>query len=211
MFASMRALISKFLVFALCLLPLAYSLWQIFLLQNGLPHRLGADPGEALVHLQGEWAIRMLLLTLLVTPIRQLTPWKSIIRFRRMLGLFTFFYASLHLSAYGVFLLELDIAAIWSDIEKRPYITVGFIAWLMMMPLALTSTNSMVRWLGQRWKMLHRAIYGVAVLAVLHVAWLAKASYAEPLVYSGILFFALFYRYLQGKTSLFYRGANTPS
>lgn len=201
-----KVIAAKVVIFVLGLTPLVYGLFQIYLLQAGQPHALGADPGEALVHMQGEWAIRFLIVTLLVSPIQQLTPWKSIIRLRRMLGLFAFFYASLHLSAYAVFLLELDLAALWLDVEKRPYITVGFAAWLFMMPLALTSTNAMMRRLVRRWKMLHRVIYGIAILAVLHVAWLAKASYAEPVVYGLIVFFALLYRYLQSKGYLFHRG-----
>ena len=184
----------KTITFIVALLPLAYSVWQITLLQTGGAHQLGADPAKALVHLQGAWAIRFLLLTLLVSPLRQITGWGRLLQIRRMLGLFTFFYATLHLTAYAVFLLELNFAGLWQDIEKRPFITVGFAAWLLLLPLAVTSTNAMMRRLQKRWKILHRAVYLVAVLAVIHLIWLARASYAEATVYGGLVVLLLFLR-----------------
>ena len=193
----------KLITFVAGLGPLGYCLWQVYLLQSGGTNALGADPGKALVLLQGEWAIRFLLLALLVTPIRQLTAWTQVMRIRRMLGLFTFFYASLHLIAFVVLLLELNFGGLWQDIEKRPYITVGFLAWLMLLPLAVTSTNWMMRFLRKRWQMLHRVVYGVAILAVVHVFWLAKSSYAEAAFYGGILAFLLFYRVFRNAPALF--------
>lgn len=187
--------------FAGCL-PLAYSLYQAYLLQSGMPNSLGADPGKALVLLQGEWALRFLLLTLLVTPVRQLTPWTGVIRIRRMLGLFAFFYASLHLAAYMQFLLLNNLADILADIGKRPYITVGFAALALMLPMALTSTNSMMKRLKRHWKTLHSLIYAVAVLAVIHIVWLARSSYAEAIAYGAIVFLLLFYRVWQARSRL---------
>ena len=177
----------KAITFLLSLLPLGYSLLQIYLLQSGAENSLGADPGKALVHLQGEWTIRFLMLTLLITPLRQLTGWTQLIRVRRMLGLFTFFYASLHLTAYLVFLLELNFSNLWADVLKRPYITIGFTAFVLLIPMAVTSTDAMVRRLRRRWQQLHRVVYVVAVLAVLHLVWLAKSSYAEAALYGSLI------------------------
>jgi sulfoxide reductase heme-binding subunit YedZ len=184
----------KLATFLAALLPLTYSGWQIYLLQSGAPNGLGADPGKALVLMQGEWTIRFLLITLLISPLRQITGWNSLIRIRRMLGLFTFFYASLHLLSYLVLLLELDFGGLWQDILKRPFITVGFAAWVLLLPLAVTSTNWMMRRLKKRWQILHRAIYLVAILAVVHLIWIARSSYAEAALYGGIIVLLLFLR-----------------
>ncbi len=184
----------KSLTFLLCLAPFAYTVWQVTLFQTGAPNDLGADPGKQIVLLQGEWAIRMLLLTLLVSPLRRLAGWNSLQKVRRMLGLFTFFYASMHLLAYTVFLLELDFANLAADIRKRPYITVGFTAYLLLIPLALTSTDWMMRKLRKNWRLLHRAIYAVSFLVVVHVAWRAKSSYQEAVIYGGIVLLLLFFR-----------------
>lgn len=149
--------------------------------------RLGADPIAELTHATGLWALRFLLLTLAVTPLRRLTGWTVLARFRRMLGLYAFFYASLHLGIY----LVLDLGGYWNqifdDIAKRPYITVGFAAWCGLLLLAATSTQAAMRKLGRRWTALHRSVYGIAVLAVLHFVWLVKADLREPLLYAAIL------------------------
>lgn len=148
---------------------------------------LGADPVEELTHRTGAWALRALLLCLAMTPLRRLLgqPWP--IRFRRLLGLYAFFYASLHLAVYVV----LDLGGWWmqvfDDIARRPFMTVGFAAWLLLAPLALTSTQGWMRRLGRRWGVLHRAIYVAAVLGVLHFAWGVKADVREPIVYASIL------------------------
>jgi len=184
----------KPLTFIVGSVPFAYILWQVYLLQTGAPNNLGADPGKEIVLHQGEWAIRFLLLTLLITPLRQITGWNSLQRVRRMLGLFTFFYASTHIAAYTVFLLELDFANLAADIQERPYITVGFAAYLLLVPLAVTSTHSMMRKLQKNWVLLHRAIYAIGILAVVHVAWLAKSSYAEAVAYGAIVALLLFFR-----------------
>ncbi len=199
----------KVLTFLLSLGPLAYSVFQVYLLQTGSAHALGADPGKALVLMQGEWTIRFLVLTLLITPLRRLTGWNRPQKIRRMLGLFTFFYASLHLLAYMVWLLELDFANLWSDIIKRPYVTVGFSAYLLLIPLVITSTNGMMRRLGHRWLKLHRAIYAVAALAVTHLLWLSKSSYAEAAFYGALIGLLLLARVFGSKLRLFRGAAST--
>jgi len=196
----------KPLTFFLGLVPLVYSIFQVYLLQIGGDHQLGADPGKALVMLQGESTIRFLLLTLMVTPVRNITGWNKIQKVRRMLGLFTYFYASLHLLAYLVLLLELDFGQLQEDIRKRPYITVGFTAFLLLTPLAITSTDRMRRLLRRRWVTLHRAIYGVAILAIIHVLWLTKSSYAEAVLYGALILVLLGMRIYKPAIRLFRNG-----
>ena len=171
----------KALAHALALLPL------LLLVQGVLADTLGADPVAALTHATGEWALRLLLLGLALTPLRRLTGQAWPIRFRRLVGLYAFFYACLHLAVF----LVLDLGGYWTqifeDIVKRPYITVGFAAWLLLLPLAVTSTRGWMKRLGRRWAQLHRLVYLVGVLAVLHFLWLVKSDLREPLVYAGIL------------------------
>ena len=135
----------------------------------------------------GLWALRLLMVALAITPLRQLTGQPVLLRFRRMMGLYAFFYASLHLTAY----LALDLRGYWTqifeEIVKRPYITVGFTAWLLLVPLAITSTQGWMRRLGRRWGQLHKLVYAIGVLAVLHFWWLVKSDIREPLLYAGIL------------------------
>lgn len=178
---------AKALVHALALTPAAILAWQIreeWLTGSG---GLGADPVAEIEHRLGLWALRLLLITLAVTPLRQLTGQAALLRFRRMLGLYAFAYATLHLLAY----LVLDLRGYWTqifeEIVKRPYITVGFLAWLLLIPLAATSTTAAIRWLGRNWGRLHKAIYAIAVLAVLHFWWLVKSDIREPLLYAAIL------------------------
>ena len=193
-------------VFTLGFLPFVYSAWQVWLLSDGQPNNLGADPGKELLLFQGEWAIRFLVLTLMVSPIRKLTDWREVMKVRRMLGLFTFFYASLHLLAYSVFLLELNFARIGAELVERPFIALGFVAWLALLPLAVTSVDFMVRRLGRRWRQLHMLVYMVAVLAIVHVFWLAKSSYLEAAIYGGILAILLVYRLFKGQKDIFQAG-----
>ena len=179
-----RIAIAKTVVFGLCLLPLALLLWDT------LHDQLGADPVAQLEHRSGDWALRLLLLTLAVTPLRQLSGQAVLLRFRRMLGLFAFFYASVHLSIY----LVIDLGGFWrqlfEEILKRPYVTMGFAAWLLMLPLAVTSTRGMMRRLGRHWSRLHKLIYLIGICAVLHYLWLVKSgqkiAVREPLVYLAI-------------------------
>jgi len=170
----------KPLVFIACLLPLAHLVW------DAVQGTLGTDPVAQLEHRSGDWALRLLLATLAITPLRRISGWHKAIRFRRMLGLFAFFYVSVHLTIY----LAIDLGGFWSqllgEIIKRPYITVGFAAWLLLIPLALTSTQAMMRRLGRNWQRLHRLIYPIALLGVLHYFWLVKADHREPAVYLAI-------------------------
>ena len=168
------------------LAPLAFLGWQMWLVATRGSDVLGADPVAEIEHRLGLWALRLLLLTLAITPLRQLTGWNVLVRFRRMLGLYAFAYASLHLAAY----VALDLRGAWplllEDIAKRPYITVGFLAWVLLLPLAITSTRGWMLRLGRRWASLHRLIYPIAVLAVLHFWWLVKSDLREPALYAGI-------------------------
>jgi methionine sulfoxide reductase heme-binding subunit len=148
---------------------------------------LGANPVEFITHETGSWTLRLLLITLMVTPLRRLTGWSALMRLRRMLGLFAFFYACVHLSIWIGLDLFFDWTLIGDDILKRPYITVGFTAWLLLIPLAVTSTDAMMRRLGRRWAQLHRLVYLAATLGVLHFWWLTRADYREPMFYAVIL------------------------
>lgn len=148
---------------------------------------LGVNPIETLTHRTGQWALRLLLATLAVTPIRRITGWNPIIRLRRMLGLFAFFYALLHLSVWVVFDHYFTIETMIEDVLKRPFITAGSVALLTMLPLALTSTKGSIRRLGRRWTQLHRLVYVSGAAAVLHFLWKEKVIIDETLMYAGIL------------------------
>ena len=176
--------LAKPLVFVLCLLPLA---WLVF---GAINDQLGANPAEALIRSLGDWTLRFLCLTLAVTPLRVRTRTPQLARYRRMLGLFTFFYACLHLLAYGWLDMGLDMADIGRDILKRPFILVGFACWLLLLPLAATSFNRAVRWLGGRqWQALHRLAYVIAPLALLHFFWMksGKNDFAVVAVYALVI------------------------
>lgn len=181
----------KSLVFTLALLPLAYYGW-------GLWHdTLGANPIEAVTRGMGTWALNFLLITLTVTPLRKLSGWNTVGRLRRMLGLFCFFYASLHLTSYLWFDQFFDWSEIAKDILKRPFITIGMAAFVLLVPLAATSHNAAIRRMGgKRWQALHRTVYGIAIFAVLHYSWLVKADQSQPLLYGSILALLLGYRVL---------------
>ena len=180
--------IGKPLIFMASLLPLAWLCWLAW------QDRLGANPVETLSHRTGDWSLRFLLLTLAVTPLRRLSGWNGLQKFRRMLGLFAFFYVCLHFGVYLIFDQFFDWAGIVEDVAKRPYITVGFTGWLLLIPLAVTSTNGMIKRLGRNWQRLHRLVYLIGTLGVLHYLWLVKADIAEPLLYGGILGVLLGYR-----------------
>ena len=175
---------AKPVLFAASLLPLAWLLQKVF----GDVDALGANPIEAINRYLGDWALRFLLLTLAITPLRLLTGWHELIRWRRMLGLFAFFYALLHVTSYTVLDQQFLWAEIWKDVVKRPFITVGFISFVLLIPLAVTSTNAMVRRLGgRRWRNLHRLVYAIAIGAVLHFFWMVKSDIREPLIYAAVL------------------------
>ncbi|MEZ5577479.1 MAG: protein-methionine-sulfoxide reductase heme-binding subunit MsrQ [Candidatus Competibacteraceae bacterium] len=178
----------KPLVFCVSLLPLVWLCWLAW------QDRLGANPVETLSHRTGDWSLRFLLLTLAVTPLRRLSGWNWLLKFRRMLGLFAFFYVCLHLGVYLIFDQFFDPAAILEDIAKRPYITVGFAGFLLLIPLAATSTNGMIKRLGRNWQRLHRLVYLIGMLGVVHYWWLVKADISEPLLYAGLLTILLGYR-----------------
>lgn len=158
------------------------------------PRHLGAEPEREILHSCGITALNLLLLTLLVTPLRQLTGNAQLLRLRRMLGLFAFFYALLHFVVYAWLDQGLDLHAIGADIVKRPYITIGMLALLLLVPLAATSTNRMMRRLKSRWQRLHYLVYPVAVLGVWHFWWQVKQDIREPLLYAGMLAMLLGWR-----------------
>jgi sulfoxide reductase heme-binding subunit YedZ len=175
---------AKPILFVLCALPLAWLVYAAA--TNGL----GANPAEALIRRLGDWTLRGLWLTLSVTPLRQLTGLAALARFRRMLGVWTFAYACLHLLAYGWLDMGLDPGDIAADIAKRPFILMGFTAWLLLLPLAATSFNRAIRVLGaKRWQALHRAVYAIAIVGLLHFIWMraGKHNFAEPTVYGALL------------------------
>ncbi len=178
-------------VFMLALLPIVILLWQ------GLNNGLGANPIEEITHRTGAWTLRLLLITLAVTPLRRITKQSWLIRLRRMLGLFVFFYATLHFITYIWLDQYFDMQEILKDIVKRPYITVGFAAFVLLIPLAATSTNAMMRRLKRRWVQLHRLVYLIVILGVLHFWWLVKADIREPAVYAAIVTLLLGYRLLK--------------
>jgi methionine sulfoxide reductase heme-binding subunit len=169
-------------VFLLCLVPVLLLVWKY------LHQDLGANPVEFITHATGDWTLRFLAITLAVSPLRRLLGLPELIRFRRMLGLFAFFYGCLHFTTYLWLDKFFDFAEITKDVWKRPFITVGFLGFIAMAPLALTSTAGWIRRLGgRRWQMLHRLIYLSAIAGVVHYYWLVKSDVRKPLLYAGIV------------------------
>ncbi|MEM7002612.1 MAG: protein-methionine-sulfoxide reductase heme-binding subunit MsrQ [Pseudomonadota bacterium] len=164
--------------------PLAWLGWQINIELQAPTTALGADPGEAVVHFLGEWAIRVLLLALSVTPLRQVSGFRALAQTRRLVGLFAFAYALLHFLAYTFFYLEFSLAGLWDDVLKRPYITVGMAATLCLLPLAITSTRGWQRRLRRNWQRLHRLVFPAAIFAVLHFFWLTRDQFGEVILYA---------------------------
>ncbi|MFZ5620037.1 MAG: sulfite oxidase heme-binding subunit YedZ [Pseudomonadota bacterium] len=179
----------KRVVFILCLLPLAWLTFALF------TDRLGANPIEALTRDTGEWALRLLLITLCMTPLRRFMGWSWPLRIRRMLGLFAFFYACIHLTTYLWLDQFFDWSGIWGDILKRPFITVGMLSFALLLPLAVTSNRFMIRRLGRNWARLHRLVYIIPALVVLHFWWLVKADVREPLIYALLFLFLMLLRW----------------
>jgi sulfoxide reductase heme-binding subunit YedZ len=181
--------IFKPMIFVVALVPL------VFLIQRALNNDLGANPIETINRYTGDWVLRFLLITLAVTPLRRLTGWNGLLRYRRMLGLFAFFYACVHFLSWAWLDQYFVLADIVQDVAKRPYITVGFASFLMLIPLALTSTNAMIRRLGaKRWQQLHRLVYLIGIGGVVHFLWLVKSDIREPLVYGAVLALLLGFR-----------------
>ena len=179
----------KPLVFLLCLGPLAWLAWR------AAGPGFGPNPAEFLNRFLGDWAIRFLLMALAVTPLRGITGWAGLVRFRRMLGLYAFFYVCLHLSSYTVVDQFFDWSAILKDILKRNFITVGMIAFTLLVPLAITSTKGMVKRLGAaRWQKLHRLVYAAGILGCVHYFMMVKGNQPEPLYHGAILAVLLGYR-----------------
>lgn len=176
-------------VFALCLAPLFLLAWR------GLTGGLGANPIEFITHATGDWTLRFLVITLTITPLRRLLRWPELVRFRRMLGLFAFFYGFLHFVTYVWLDKFFDWAEIIKDIGKRPFITAGFTAFALLVPLAITSTTGWIRRLGgKRWQMLHRLIYVSAIGGVAHYYWLVKSDIRLPVFYGALVVLLLAYR-----------------
>ncbi len=176
----LKSRVAKPLVFVLCLLPLSSIVWRIFY------GDLGSDPIETITFATGDWTLRFLLITLAVSPFRQWFGLSALLRFRRMLGLYVYFYACCHFLIWFILDHALSFGDMIEDIIDRPYITFGFSALMLLIPLAVTSNNVMVRKLGRRWKKLHRLVYAIIILGVLHYLWLTKADYLEPGIYALI-------------------------
>ena len=175
-------------VFLVCLIPLGQLAYRAY------GDDLGANPIDTITRFTGSWALIFLLASLAVTPLRRITGWHELIKFRRMLGLFAFSYALLHFSTFVGLDHFFDLDRIGKDILKRPYVTAGFIAFLIMIPLALTSTAGMIRRLGKRWQQLHRLVYVAAIAAVIHFYWLVKSDIRRPVQYGLVLAALLGYR-----------------
>ena len=172
--------IIKPILFVLLLLPTLILIFGVYF------DTLGANPPEYVLHNLGEWALRILLLTLLLSPLRRALNWPQALKLRRMFGLFTFYYASLHCVFYVWFEQGFDWLSIYHDILDRRFITIGLLAFLCLLPLAITSTKNMMRQMGKRWKLLHLLVYPAVIFSVIHFWWLVKADITEPLVYAGL-------------------------
>jgi methionine sulfoxide reductase heme-binding subunit len=180
---------TKVFVFLLCLGPFGFLVWRTF------TGNLGPNPVEFYQHTTGDWTLRFLVVTLCITPFRKLLKLPDLIRFRRMLGLFAFFYACLHFFTYLGPDQSFDLAAMWKDVAKRPFITMGFTAFVLLIPLALTSTTGWIRRIGgRRWQMLHRLVYISAICGVIHYYWLVKSAVLRPLTYAAIVAILLLWR-----------------
>jgi len=189
----MRAILvskwTKVVVFLLCLIPFADLLWRL------IRNDLGINPVETLQHGTGDWTIRFIVFTLCITPFRKLLNLPELIRFRRMLGLFAFFYVCLHFLTYLGPDQSFDVSGMWKDVAKRPFITVGFAAFVSLIPLAITSTAGWIRRIGgKRWQQLHRLIYFAAVCGVVHYYWLVKSDVRKPVFYGTLVGILLLWR-----------------
>ena len=203
----MRAILvskwTKVVVFLLCLIPFADLLWRL------IRNDLGINPVETLQHGTGDWTIRFIVFTLCITPFRKLLNLPELIRFRRMLGLFAFFYVCLHFLTYLGPDQSFDVSGMWKDVAKRPFITVGFAAFVSLFPLAITSTAGWIRRIGgRRWNLLHRLVYFAAVCGVIHYYWLVKSDVRKPLFYGALVGILLLFRLVDW---LFKRRSQAPA
>ena len=193
---------TKVVVFLLCLIPFERLVWRaVYALWQGLPLEtyLTANPIEFITHRTGDWVLRFVVITLAITPVRKLLKMPQLIRFRRMLGLFAFFYACLHFSTWVVLDKFFDWRDMWADVHKRPFITIGFLGFALMIPLAITSTAGWIRRLGgKRWQMLHRAVYVTAIAGVIHYYWLVKSDVHKPVEYGFMVGVLLLWRLWDG-------------
>jgi len=183
----------KPLLFILCLSPFILLFWQ------ALNDSLGTNPVETLTHETGQWALRFLLMALLITPLRWMTKLNWLIKLRRMLGLFAFFYATMHFITYIWLDQFFDWQEILIDIPKRPFITIGFVSFVLLIPLVITSTNAMQRRLKKRWRTLHKLVYVIPLLVIIHFIWSLKADYSEPFVYAAIFSVLMIVRFAHAK------------
>ncbi len=194
---------NKFLIFINSLVPLAFLLWDWFY------NQLGANPVEFFLRTTGVLTLVFLFITLAVTPLRKIFGWNQMIKFRRMLGLYAFFYGLLHLVTYSIFDKSLDLKAIAGDVWQRPFIFVGMLALTLMIPLAVTSTNGMIRRLGgKNWARLHRLTYVAAVLGLVHFFWIQKSDYFYPIIFALVLAVLLGYRIYSALQKNFARNAD---
>ena len=179
---------SKIFVFLLCLWPLYSIIYQIFY------NKLGAEPVDKIINHFGEWTLIFIFLTLSMSPLKRITNSTVWIKFRRMLGLFVFFYASIHLLSYVGLDYRFDFQPILNDVLKKKFVFIGFAAWLLLIPLAITSSNKMVKILKHNWKKIHRLIYVIGIFGVLHFIWLSKTIFFKPLIFLVILIILLLFR-----------------
>lgn len=179
---------SKHIVFWTCLLPFGFMIYM------GFTNNLGANPIEETTHFTGQWALYFLLITLSITPLKHISGKTILIRYRRMLGLYAFFYSCLHFISYIVLDKFFDFIEITQDIISRPYISIGFFAFILLIPLAITSNKKMMKLLGRKWSSLHKVVYIISTLGILHFFWLVKADTFRPIILASILFLLLILR-----------------
>lgn len=203
----MNVFARRCLIFSALFIPFAYILAQVVALQMGDYDILGPEPGKAIAWFTGEWAFNILLLTLAVTPIKSWLGWTWLLPHRRMLGLFVMFYASLHLLSYTAFLLAWEWGDIGSELIDRPYLTLGFIAWVLLIPLTVTSTKGWQRRLKRKWKSLHKLVYLIAVLCAIHYLLQIRSSWFEPALYASITATLLMQRFSLAKFKGYFAGS----
>jgi sulfoxide reductase heme-binding subunit YedZ len=189
-------------VFLLSFYPAGVVFYKVYRAYMGLPVDLGPDPPETLALETGQWAIRFLVIGLWITPARYLLNAPSLWQYRRMIGLYALFYVILHFLVFLVFILQLSFSDLGRELVERPYITLGFLALILLLPLGLTSFQAAQRKLGRNWKKLHRLVYLINILAVLHVVWIVRSSYGDAVLYGSLVAFALLYRLLRSQVEV---------